>query len=210
MKKLFVLLLVSSSLSSGTEECSIISLKGKIEIRQPYQEAWNVASVGEALKDRVTIRSHDLASAKIKTFDGSIFYLPPSAQIEIRNLMKLDRNQVIMELTVLDMQKLPRRNDPATNETALILHGSSKEDRDMDFDQKYITMEMNGAMALFDQDYLPGFVIKWNQLKSAFPHVISEKAEKALMEAYQKLGMEKRRKDMMKSSDSSDVNRNME
>ncbi|MGH7450502.1 MAG: hypothetical protein ACRENG_04100, partial [bacterium] len=55
--------------------------------------------------------------------------------------------------------------------------------------REYVRREERGALALFAQGYLAGFILKWNRLTSLFPACASEPAEAALVNAYQAMEM---------------------
>jgi len=194
---LLILIGISQLFSTPLEQaCVVLSFQGEIEVREPYQKEWKPVPVGAILEDRETIRSQNNSSAKIKTFDGSFFSLPANAQIEIGELKKLDKNDVIMELTILEVQKLPQHVEPSKRNNAFILHGSLPDSVNAQDIQNYVSMETNGALALFNQGYISGFIIKWNKLITIYPNIKSEQAEAALIKAYKLMDMPARLKEL--------------
>jgi len=137
-------------------------------------------------------------TAKIETYDGSVFHLPANAQIEIRDLKKMTRNDVIMELTALELQKLPPKKQSDEKNTAFILHGSLQDSMTTKEKQHYIFIETNGALSLFEQGYVAGFIIKWNRLLNTFPKVSSKTAIRALIKAYEIMAMPARLDNIMR------------
>jgi hypothetical protein len=200
MRVLIILFILSGNLfSASPQNCVIRSLIGQIEMREPYQTEWKQATENVILADRTTIRSYHNSSAQIKTYTDDVFTLPSNAQIEIQELRQLDRNQIVLELTALDLQKLPAKADSIKDNTAFILHGSLMDKVNDEASQNYISLEISGAMALFDQGYIAGFIIKWHKLSHAFSNIKSEKGEQALAEAYRIMNMPARLKEINKS-----------
>jgi hypothetical protein len=201
MKTIILLFFLCGNLfSSNPQNCLVLSVTGKTEIRAPYQTEWKRATEDFILTDRTTIRSYRNSAVKIKTYNGDIFTLPSSAQIEIQQLRKLNRNEVVLELTALDLQKLPLQSDQDKDSEIFILHGAIQDKENNDESQKYISLEINGALALFDQGFIAGFIIKWKKLLNAFPNIKSEKAKQALIESYNIMKMPKRLKDINNSN----------
>ena len=201
MRVLILLFIFNGNLfPSNPKSCSILSVSGNIELRAPYRTEWERATEDFILTDRTTIRSGKNSTAKLETYNGDVFTLPPNAQIEIQQLRKLNRNEVVLELTALDLQKLPAQPGTEQNSEAFILHGAIQKEEKNDESQKYISLEINGALALFEQGFIPGFILKWNKLLYAFPSVKSEKAQNALTESYKKMNMPKRLNDVSKGN----------
>jgi len=85
------------------------------------------------------------------------------------------------------------------NGDASMLHGAIADKAEEIKSQNYWSLEINGALALFDQGYIAGFIIKWNKLLHAFSNIKSAKGEQALAEAYKIMNMPARLKEMNKS-----------
>jgi hypothetical protein len=171
----------------------LLAVSGDVQIRGANELDWVRAESGRVLQERETLRCGKAATAQIKAADGKVLNLPENAQIEIRELRPLNREQVVLELTALELQKLPAKKDSTKRPSnAFILHGAlpdsaGKEDGPSTLE--YIRREERGALALFAQGYLAGFILKWNHLTSLFPACASEAAEAALIKAYQALEM---------------------
>jgi hypothetical protein len=205
MRTIILLCFFCSNLfSSNPKSCIVLSVTGEIEIRAPYQTEWKQATEDFSLTDRTTIRSYRNSAAKIKTYNGDIFTLPSSAQIEIQQLHKLNRNEVVLELTALDLQRLPLQSGQNKDSEAFILHGAIQDKENNDESQKYISLELNGALALFEQGFISGFIIKWKKLLNAFPNIKSENVQKALGESYKIMKMPKRLNEIKKLNDKND------
>ncbi len=116
------------SIIAQEQRCRLISVMGEVQVRGANELSWEVAAGDRIFQNRETIRSGKASTAKIQAFDESVFVLPENAQIEIRELQRLSRDQVVLELTALAMQKLPVRKDSLKGQSsAYILHGASPE-----------------------------------------------------------------------------------
>lgn len=193
IKLSFILIILSTSLFAQAQTCRLLSATGEVQVRPANELNWELAASGRVFQNRETIRSGKASTAQIQTFDQEVFVLPENAQIEIRELQKLSRDEVVLELTALAMQNLPARKDSAKDQSsAFILHGTLPESLPQKNEAKsseYIRREERGALALFEQGYFAGFILKWKRLTSAFPDVASEPVEAALIKAYEEMEM---------------------
>lgn len=176
------------------QQCVVLSVSGDIQVRQANQLDWQPVNEGFTLNVRETIRGVTGSSARISTFEDRVFVLLGSSQIEVRELQKLNRDDVVMELTALEMQKLPvKMESPNNRQSAFVLHGSLPSEMEKSKVDKpkaeYIQLEKQGAISLFEQGFIGGYIIKWNRLVSLFPNIRSEKEEAALIKAYQEMKM---------------------
>ena len=187
MKKLVVLLLPALLLAQTTETCEVLTLEGNVEFREPHENAWQPASQGLLLEDKTTLRS-SAGSARIKDYSGKEFILPASAQIIVNELRPLSRNDIIRELTAMELQKLPAERN-SSSQNGFVLHGSDPALQNQDALDAYFELEENGAYSLYTQGYMAGFILKWHRLKTLMPEVTSERIEIALAEAYQQMQM---------------------
>jgi hypothetical protein len=194
MLTIFIFLAVTFGTALAQEKPYVLmAVSGDVQIRGANEVDWGRAEGGRVLQERETLRCSKAATAQIKTDGGKIFILPEDAQIEIRELRSLNREQVVLELTALEMQKLPAKKDSTKRPaSAFILHGTLPDSARKESDQvtlAYMRREERGALALFTQGYLAGFILKWNRLTSLLPACASEPAEAALIEAYQAMAM---------------------
>lgn len=195
MKRLFLLFAVIAPLLWGqSAKCELISQEGQVRIRPAYQEGWSAIREGDTLASLATVWTSHGSRAVFKTGDGSEFILPANARIEIRELKQLSRDEVIMELTALELQKLPGSDETERPARAFVLHGSPPEIDDENSRLRYLTLEENGAVALFEQGFISGFIIKWNRLHYQFPGVKLSEADRLIESAYEQMNMPARLK----------------
>lgn len=174
-------------MAQATEPCKVLNFEGNVEFREPHQNDWQPASKGLVLEDKTTLRSY-AGSAKIRDYSGKEFILPASAQIVVNELMPLSRNDIIRELTAMELQKLPAEKK-SSSQNGFVLHGSEPAPANREALDAYFQLEENGAYSLYSQGYMAGFILKWNRLKTLMPQATSERIETALTDAYQKMQM---------------------
>ncbi len=194
LRTICIFLAVSFGIALAQDKSYVLmTVSGDVQIRSANELDWVRAESGRVLHERATLRCGKAATAQIKAAGGKAFVLPENAQIEIRELWPFNREQVVLELTALEMQKLPAKRDSTKRpSSAFILHGTLPDSAGKEGDPgtlEYIRREERGALALFAQGYLAGFILKWNRLTSLFPACASEAAEAALIKAYQALEM---------------------
>ena len=194
-RNLFLTFLLFAALGfAAGDDCVVQSLEGGVQIREPFQNDWVRAKKGIVLKDHSTIRSQSNGRARIRTYSGEPFVLPPEAQIEVSDLRQLSREDLMMELTAIEMQKLPEQNQETKAETALVLHGAVHETRDLEAIRKeFVELETNGALSLFHQGFISGFIVKANRLMVQFPEENFLDLAAELIQAYDAMKMPSRK-----------------
>jgi len=191
---ILVVLLPTALLFAAEDDCVVQSLEGGVQIREPFQNDWVTARQGIVLKDHTTIRSLRNGRARIRAYSGESFVLPPAAQIEARDLRQLSREDLMMELTAIEMQKLPQRNEQTRPESALVLHGRVNETKDLESIRKeFVDLETNGARSLYHQGFISGFIVKVNRLMIQFPEEQFLGLATEVIEAYDFLQMPARK-----------------
>lgn len=179
---------VSCCIAEESGQYLLLSSTGIIKIRNPFDIEWTNVQPGAILQERTMLRSNSNSQARIKTPDGRFFTLPQNSQVEIQDLKKRDKYQLMLELTALELQRLPTKKDisPATN--PYILHGEDITTISQ-ADIQYIQREEKGAIALFEQGFISGFILKANRMITFFPGYNLSQLKKFLMTAYQMMGM---------------------
>ncbi len=169
----------------------VLTSTGVVQMRAESALAWSEVKTGHTLQLKTTLRSGKNSNARLQNAEGKIFVLPGHAQIVAHELQQYTREEVVLALTALELQRLPTRGAPTQSpKSAFILHGAAPDSATSNMlADKYIQQEERGAFALFEQGYLGGFILKWNRLTHLFPAISSERAESALIEAYTALGM---------------------
>lgn len=194
-----IFLFLTCSLYAQDPYCQVRSIAGDVEVREANQTAWKPLNESRTLKERETIRTGRGGTAKINSFNGEVFTLPESAQIEVRDLRRLSRNDIVMELTGIELQRLPASKDaPILNQTSFVLHGSQPtktENVKTDEFAAYVNRQITGMLSLFKQGFVAGFIIKWNRFANANPEVTSEEVEAILIRAYKSFKMPFRMKE---------------
>ncbi|NUO83967.1 hypothetical protein HUU05_28160 [candidate division KSB1 bacterium] len=169
----------------------VLASSGEVQIRAENAVTWSAVKTQHDLQRKATLRTGKNSHARLQNAAGKTFLLPEEAQIEIHELDEYRRTEIVLALTALDLQRLPLRKDSIkTSKSAFILHGAVSDNTDLQTNgELYIRLEENGTLALFEQGFLGGFILKWNRLLQLFPRASSENAEAALIKAYTTLGM---------------------
>ena len=183
----------------GKENCQLLQFQGDVRIRKAYENQYQAPLAGMQLEDKMVLNATPESRASIKTYDGSIFNLPPNTQIEVDELKKRDRNELLMLLTGLELQQLPDKNALDAKQTAFVLHGSAPEPSEMTSEQvnDYIKKEINGAKTLYMQGYLSGFILKTTRLQMHFPDMKNEEINQLLIHAFDEMNMPYRKQKLI-------------
>lgn len=193
MKKICFMVVMLLSASVGAEEnCHLLAFEGDVVIRKPFVNQFEAPAQGMALEDKMVLNASSRSEASIRTYDGSVFVLRGNAQIEVDELRKRDRNDLLMQLTGLEIQQLPDKNANTTYQTAFVLHGEASEEPVVRSDEKitrYIEQETNGARTLYEQGYVSGFIIKWTRLLMVFPDLSNPEMDDLILKAYDQMNM---------------------
>ena len=187
MKWLMCLLIPFAAVAG--DRCQLVSFQGRIEMRSGFEDQWISVTENQLLETRVTVRTGSKSGAVLQSFDGSVFRLPENAQIEMEDLKKKTRNEVIMALTALELQKLPGSRDQEKPAQAFVLHGALPVPESPEARDAYLFLEENGAVALYDQGFVSGFILKWNRLHYQFPDVVLSRADILIESAYEQMEM---------------------
>ena len=201
MKKVYYFLIIClfSVHLMAIENCQLLQFQGDVRIRKAYENQYQTPSAGMQLEDKMVLNATPQSRASIKTYDGSVFNLPPNAQIEVDELKKRDRNELVMLLTGLEIQQLPDKNVLNTKQTAFVLHGAAPEQLEMSSEQvdAYIQNEINGAKTLFEQGYISGFILKATRLQMLFPDMKDEEINQLLIQAFDDMNMPYRKQKLI-------------
>lgn len=200
---ILIFLLSTIVLAQKSRYVVILSLEDKVVVREAYSDEWKDAFVGMVLDNREAIKCGASSSAKLKSHDGRIFTLPANAQINVDELENLDRYQLVMHLTALELQKLPRKKNTPERPDAFIVHGKiANEQNGFGKVRRYIELEENGARALYSQKFIPGFILKWSSFSSFFPEHRNSELDNALIDSFEKMNLPTRKKEFMRLTQS--------
>jgi hypothetical protein len=186
-----------------SEYVVVLSTQNQVKVRQPFEEHWQKASAGMVLKNRETIKSNSSSYARLKSYDGRVFKLAANSQIEARDLKNFDRNELVMELTAIELQRLPKDYEKPKKPEVFILHGALVDSQQTDSTEleRYFEFEKNGAMALYSQNFIPGFILKWSRLTSTFPELKNQRLDSALFKSFEKMNMPTRMKKLIEKNE---------
>ena len=126
LRTLFIFLAACWSMTLAQEKpWALMTVSGDVQVRGANELDWVRAENGRVLHARETLRCGKAATAQIKAAGGKVFVLPENAQFEIRELRPFNREQVVLELTALELQKLPaKKGSTPKPASTFILHGA--------------------------------------------------------------------------------------
>jgi len=172
------LLLAAVNLYSSEPAAEIIMIKGDIKVRFGLDEAWQPAAVGMIIKDIDTILSGEQSEVVIKTTAGSRFILGANAILDIADLRKIQEKELflfLMSEKVDNIETLDNKTPLRIGNVSLV-HGaqSAKGDSaEIDSSEQALwqAREVNGAIALFFQDYFNNSIVKLHKILQKYSDI---------------------------------------
>jgi hypothetical protein len=106
--------------------------------------------------------------------DGMRFKLGANAVLDVDDIRKIQQRELFMYLMSqkIDHLDVKDENTPVKVGNVSIVHGDSKQvQNSVDSDSKkedWYILEINGAMALYDQQYFPNTIIKFIKIQNKY------------------------------------------
>ncbi len=174
IKFTFVLIFLASlSLvqSSPAVEAQIVRMSGEVLVRRGVEETWRPVSLGIFIKDIDTILTGEKGEVVLNLAEGTTFVLGPNSILDISDLQQISERQLFLYLIkekVNRVEKHTRKTELRLGKVSVV-HG---EKRDVSTASPAIspaswTPVINGALALYRQEYYPNAVIKLNKILDA-------------------------------------------
>ncbi|MFQ5753521.1 MAG: hypothetical protein ACE5HI_16145 [bacterium] len=148
----------------------IKSISGEVQIRRGVEETWHPASAGTWLEEIDTILTGERAEVILEIEPGKIFRLGGHAILDIADLRKITEQELFLSLMAKKVQKIER----SAQKTKLrigkvnVVHGALKKDSldraENNGESEGWKLEKNGALALFQQNYIPNAILKMNNI----------------------------------------------
>ena len=171
-KIILILALVSfAAASSAAEGGAVITrAKGDVKVRYGMDEAWKTASAGLKLKDIDTILTGEGAEVTLRMPDGKIFTMGRNSILDIGDLRKIVKKELFLYLVSNKIQKIT----PASKKTKLQIGTVSVVRAEQKSEtvaapvniqpEAHKIREINGALALYKQQYYPNTIIKLHKV----------------------------------------------
>jgi hypothetical protein len=164
--------LFGSQLVFAAHEAKIVKIKGEVKVRRGLEETWQVASRGMDLNiiDSILILEGEV---ELEIQDGLSFRLSSNSMLDIADLRKITRKQMFLFLMTEKVDKIPPRAEKTKLKigNVSVVHGESKAKTSTskmnDVEQKW-QQELNGAKALFRQDYYPNSIVKLHKIHKKY------------------------------------------
>lgn len=176
LKKLSIALtmccLLGCQLVFAAHEAKIVKIKGNVKVRRGLEETWQTASRGMNLDiiDSILILEGE---AKLEIHDGLTFKLGSNSMLDIADLRKITRKEMFLYLMAEKVDKIPQRNEKTKLKigNVSVVHGAkatTSTSENINLSKKW-QQELNGAKALFDQDYYPNTIVKLHKIRKKYP-----------------------------------------
>jgi len=158
----------------GQNGAKIVSLKGDVRVRRGLEENWINANMGMLLKDIDTILTDEASEVVLEIQEGSRFTLGGQSILDISDLRKITERELFLYLM---SQKISRIQSPDQKSKLHIANVSvvraekktSSVEEEISLNSQMWSMEKNGAMALFMQQYYTNAIVKCHKILVRYP-----------------------------------------
>jgi len=176
MKTSFLILFalfISVNTSTAGITVEVTQISGDVKIRRGVEETWQKATTGMILEEIDTILTGESGSVILKTPSGDKFTLGSFAILDISDLRNISEKELFLFL----MSNKIKNIEPGDQKSRLrignvsVVHGESKagmEETPTHPKTTDRTKEINGAKALYNQNYFPNTIVKLNKIMKKF------------------------------------------
>jgi hypothetical protein len=155
----------------------IIKVKGDVQVRKGLEEIWQPAKTGMILEDIDTILSLE-GEVVLQLMQDMTFVLGRNAMLDIADLRIISKNDLFLLLMSNKVRKIESDSDrkglKISNVT--VVHAESKmtqmQNQGPANTGQIFERALNGAKALYNQNYYTNTVVKLHQILSRFPDTI--------------------------------------
>jgi len=164
--------LIWHTVTFSTEKVKILQAEGDVRIRRGVEESWNRTTSGVLLDEIDSILTGE-GSAVLRTFDGTKFSLGSNTILDIADLRKLSEQEMFLMLMSKKIDKIA----PGARKVKLrignvhVPHGSLKTDQPAGTQKAEWKLERNGAVALFEHNFLTNAAVKLNKILQKYQDV---------------------------------------
>ncbi|MBN1155910.1 hypothetical protein JXB12_13410 [candidate division KSB1 bacterium] len=179
MKKLSLFLLLNLlfvNRSLTAIQVTILKINGEVQIRKGVEETWIRAREGMILEDIDSIMTGVGSSAELSLTGHTLFRLASNAMLDVTDLRDITEQELFLYIMEQKLKKI----EPASSKTKLrignvsVVHGESQSNGQIDpADQHpdFWIQEKNGAIALYEQDYLTNSIVKIYKTLEIYPNI---------------------------------------
>jgi hypothetical protein len=172
VKMIFMIIIVA--VTTIHADVKIVQSQGKVLVRYGLEESWQEAKIGTILKNIDTILSAENGYVVLELEDGMRFDLGANAILDIADIRQIQERELFMYLMSQKIDKL----EPADENKKIrvgnvsIVHGQAKKGQkteDLNADKEdWYPFEVNGAMALYNNQYYPNTIIKFIKIQNKY------------------------------------------
>ncbi len=185
-KILYTLILVLITSLTLAAEIKVLSVSGDVKVRQGVNEDWRLLNIGEKLGIEDAVRIGSKSSALLILDDGKKIALPDQSIVEIADLRKLTREELLLKLAMERILVVPpqdRSTDLIPPRTTII-HGEKRSDKINSLPESSgnATLILNGAKILYDNQYFGTFILRVKEVFRIYPDA-SDRTDFRLMSA---------------------------
>ncbi|MEJ2628282.1 MAG: hypothetical protein P8078_06980 [bacterium] len=175
IKIFFLLCLIFTyRFSYGTVEVKIDKIQGQVQVRRGVEEEWTPAGINMVLKDIDTILTGETGIVVLSIEKGMVFTLGSNSILDIGDLREITKDELFLYLTSQKVKNLQKINEPTNihieNVSVVRAEQKSLEKEAVipDKNSEIKIFEINGAKALFQQEYYTNSIMKFYQILESY------------------------------------------
>lgn len=151
----------------------ILSLQGSVHVRHGLEEDWQLAVAGMPLEVIDTILTGERSQVLLQAADGATLRLGANVILDVADVGRLSEREMFLWLMNQKIDQLPQRQEKTPLRFGQItsVHGDEKGQRAPVAIDRYSRWraEVNGALALLENDYCTNAVVKCHKILRRFP-----------------------------------------
>lgn len=172
----YVILIIAGILHAGNS-VRISNMSGEVKIRRGLDENWQMAHNGMNLEPLDTILTGEKGQVKLALPEGSFFVLGANAILDIADLRRISRRELILIITSEKIERLPqhKKRSGMHFENVNVLHGERKVEKKVAEDHNEMALawmrNRNGGVDLLEQQFYTNAIVKFHKILKAYNEV---------------------------------------
>lgn len=172
MTLMTLILLLVFQTAWANPAAKIISISGEVKVRRGIEENWQPAAVGMDLEDIDTILTLELGEILLDIGGQNTFRLGRNSVLDIGDLRQITEQELVLYLVSKKIDRIkPRKSKiPFRVGNVSVVHGlnMSGGKAAVKTDGTWWRKEMNGARAMYTQEYYPNAVVKLHKIQEKY------------------------------------------
>lgn len=153
----------------------IIMMQGIVQVRHGLEESWRLAATSMPLEAGDTILTGENSGVLLQAADGTRIRLGANTILDIADLRRLSEKEMFLWLMSQKIDQLPQRQEATPLQFGQItsVHGENKSQPvpvAAERIRRWRT-EVNGLLALLENDYQTNAVVKCHKILQRYPEV---------------------------------------